>query len=112
MNSRSLAVSREIIHGITVEAPSGIGGTALGGGVIFMLLVESIALPFYPQSGTESSLLGGGMRPLLLDEGLSPLSRIIRRGVPTEQPTIASRCPDLQMSLSSMLCQSQDMALV
>jgi hypothetical protein len=39
MKSRSLAVSREIIHGITVEEPSGIGGTAFGCGVIFMLLL-------------------------------------------------------------------------
>src|SRR6266567_658813 len=38
-NSRSVAVSREIIHGITVELPSGIGGTAFGCGSIFMLLV-------------------------------------------------------------------------
>src|SRR6266581_6583540 len=37
--SRSLAVSREIIHGITVEQPSGIGGTAVGCGVIFLLLL-------------------------------------------------------------------------
>ena len=37
--SRSLAVSREIIHGITVEQPSGIGGTAFGCGIIFMLLL-------------------------------------------------------------------------
>src|SRR6266851_1933243 len=35
--SRSLAVSREIIQGITLEEPSGIGGTAFGCGVIFMV---------------------------------------------------------------------------
>jgi hypothetical protein len=48
MNSRSLAVSREIIHGITVAQPSGIGDTAFGCVVIFMLLVEGIALHILP----------------------------------------------------------------
>src|SRR5437016_4313963 len=44
MKSRSLAVSREIIHGITVGEPSGIGGTTFGCGVIFMLLLQSIGI--------------------------------------------------------------------
>src|SRR5215467_13586667 len=37
--SRSLAVSREIIHGITLAQPSGIGGTAFVCVVIFLLLL-------------------------------------------------------------------------
>jgi hypothetical protein len=56
-NSRSLAVSREIIHGITVEQPSGIGGTALGCGVIFMLLVEGIDIYMLSSKRSESTLL-------------------------------------------------------
>ncbi len=51
MKSRSVAVSREMIHGITLEAPSGIGGTAFGCAVIAMLSLSpqrvELTLPLF-----------------------------------------------------------------